>query len=97
MLYKGSAVNLNEIRVCQMKDLIFFYFFFLIKDSFLHLGLTLKSLSSSCISQPISQGQAPSQLFAAFDFLVHDHFKGRVYVNLLPGCYLRGFYYIILC
>lgn len=28
MLYKGSAVNLNEIRVCQTKDLIFFYFFF---------------------------------------------------------------------
>ena len=27
-LYKGSAVNLNEIRVCQTKDLIFSFFSF---------------------------------------------------------------------
>lgn len=95
LLDKSNTVNLNEIKVCQTKDLIFSLF--KIKDSFLHLGLALKYLYSSCISQPVRQGQRPSQLFARLDFPLHDYFKGPVYVNLLPGCYSRGFYYIILC
>lgn len=74
MLDKGNAVNLNEIRVCQMKVLIFFFY-----KRPLHLGPTLQYL--------------PAAVFLP----VREHFKGRVYVNLLPGCYLRGFYDIILC
>lgn len=92
----NTTVHLTEIGVCQTKGLIVFSFL-KIKDSFRHLGLTFPQLYSSCISQPISQGQALSQLFAGVDFPPHDYFKGHAYVNLLPGCYSRVFYDIIFC
>lgn len=92
MLDKGNAVNLNEIRVCQTKDLIFSFF------NKRQLSASLSNIFPAAVSLSLLvKGRHPASCLLDSTSPEHDHFKGRVYVNLVPGCYLRGFYYIILC